>query len=159
VSWYSNLLLHGRSAIDTTGIENKIFQAFSVTAPARPLHNIHKYIYIFRFRFLSIDHYREERWGSVGCKGNSRVVEKSSSRVANMNGKCFSDCESYSLEGVDCWCWGRVGMSVEASCLCEFPIMVREFEDAFWAWKVCDFVVHCSDVGFCRCDCDRVRWL
>jgi hypothetical protein len=25
VSWYSNLLLHGRSTIDTTGIENKIF--------------------------------------------------------------------------------------------------------------------------------------
>jgi hypothetical protein len=87
------------------------------------------------------------------------VVEKSSYRVANMNSKCFSDCEYYLLEGVDRWCWGRVGMSVKASCLCEFPIMVGEFEDAFWAWKVCDFVVHCSGVGFCRCECDRVRWL
>ena len=36
VSWYSNLLLHGHSAIDTTGIENKIFQAFSV-----PLHALY----------------------------------------------------------------------------------------------------------------------
>jgi hypothetical protein len=35
VSWYSNLLLHGHSAIDTTGI-NKIFQAFSV-----PLHALY----------------------------------------------------------------------------------------------------------------------
>ena len=45
------------------------------------------------------------------------------------------------------------------SCLCEFPIMVGEFEGAFWAWEVFDFVVHCSGVGFCRCECDRVRWL
>jgi hypothetical protein len=50
-------------------------------------------------------------------------------------------------------------MSVEASCLCEFPIMVGEFEGAFLAWKVCDLVVHRSGVGFCRCECDRVRWL
>jgi hypothetical protein len=33
VSWYNNLLLHGCSATDTTGIENKIFQAFDVTSP------------------------------------------------------------------------------------------------------------------------------
>jgi hypothetical protein len=33
VSWYSDLLLHGRSATDTTGIENRIFQAFDVTSP------------------------------------------------------------------------------------------------------------------------------
>ena len=39
-------------------------------------------------------------------------------------------------------------MSIEASCLCEFPIMVGEFEGAFWAWKVCDLVVHCSGIGF-----------
>ncbi len=98
-----------------------------------------------------------EKNGGVGCKGNSRVVEKSLSCVANMNSsECFSDCESYLLEGVDRWCWSRVGMSVEASCLCVFPIMAGEFEDAFWAWKVCDFVVHCSGVGFCRCECDRV---
>jgi hypothetical protein len=41
-----------------------------------------------------------------------------------MNSECFSDCESYLLECVDRWCWSRVAMSVEASCLCEFPIMV-----------------------------------
>jgi hypothetical protein len=33
VSWYSDLLLHGRSATDTTGIKNRIFQAFDVTSP------------------------------------------------------------------------------------------------------------------------------
>ena len=76
-----------------------------------------------------------------------------------MNCECFSDCGSYLLEGVDHWCWGRVKMSVEASCLCEFPIMVGKFESAFWAWKVCDLVVHCSGIGFCRCECDRVHWL
>ena len=43
VSWYSDLFLHGCSATYTTGIENKIFQAFGVTSPARPLHNIQKY--------------------------------------------------------------------------------------------------------------------
>ncbi len=33
VPWYMDLLLHGRSATDTTGIKNKIFQAFGVTSP------------------------------------------------------------------------------------------------------------------------------
>ena len=33
VSWYSDLILHGRSATDTTGIENRIFQVFDVTSP------------------------------------------------------------------------------------------------------------------------------
>jgi hypothetical protein len=32
VPWYTDLLLHGRSATDTTGIKNKIFQAFRVTS-------------------------------------------------------------------------------------------------------------------------------
>jgi len=85
--------------------------------------------------YLGLGSYRltiVERNGGVGCKGNSRVVEKSSSWVANMNSECFSDCESYLLEGVDGWCWGRVGMSVEVSCLCEFPIMAGKFEGAFW---------------------------
>ena len=26
--------------------------------------------------------------------------------------------------------------------------MVGEFEDAFWAWEVCDLVIHRSGVGF-----------
>jgi hypothetical protein len=34
VSWYNNLLLHGHFATDTTGIVNKIFQAFDVTTHA-----------------------------------------------------------------------------------------------------------------------------
>ncbi len=33
VSWYNDLLLHRRSATDTTGIKNRIFQAFDVTSP------------------------------------------------------------------------------------------------------------------------------
>ncbi len=40
-------------------------------------------------------------------------------------------------------------MSIESLCLCEFPIVVGNFEDAFWAWKVHDFGVHLSGVGFC----------
>ena len=36
VSWYHNLLLHRRSATDTTGVENKIFLAFGVTPPPCP---------------------------------------------------------------------------------------------------------------------------
>ncbi len=31
VSWYSNLLLHGQTATDITGIVNRSFQAFDVT--------------------------------------------------------------------------------------------------------------------------------
>jgi hypothetical protein len=31
--YYTDLLLHGRSTTDTTGIENKIFQAFRVASP------------------------------------------------------------------------------------------------------------------------------
>ncbi len=50
-------------------------------------------------------------------------------------------------------------MSVEGPRLCEFPIMVGEFEDAFWAWEVCDLVVHRSGVGIYWCECDRVRVL
>jgi hypothetical protein len=48
-------------------------------------------------------------------------------------------------------------VSVESPCLCEFPIMVGEFEDAFWAWKVCDLVVHRSGVGFYKFEYDGVR--
>ena len=84
--------------------------------------------------YLGLDSYQLtiiDRNGGVGCKGNSRVVEKSSPRVANMNREGVSDCESNLLEGVDCWCWGGVGVSVELPCLCEFPIMVGKFEDAF----------------------------
>ena len=47
-----------------------------------------------------------ERNSGVEYKGNSRVVEKSSSRMANMNSKGLSDCESNLLKGVDRWCWG-----------------------------------------------------
>ena len=35
--------------------------------------------------------------------------------------------------------------------------MVGEFEDAVWAWELCDLVIHQSEIGFYRCDCDRVR--
>ena len=44
-----------------------------------------------------------ERNSGVGCKGNSRVVEKSLSRVANMNSEGLRDGESNLLEGVDRW--------------------------------------------------------
>ena len=30
-------------------------------------------------------------------------------------------------------------MSIELLCLCEFPIVAGNFEDAFRAWEVCDF--------------------
>ena len=78
------------------------------------------------------------------------------SRVADMNCEGFSDSESKLLERVDHRCWGRVGVSVEMLHLCEFPIVVGEFEDAFWAWEVCDFVVHhsSSSIGFCWCERD-----
>jgi hypothetical protein len=33
VPWYMDLLLHGHSATDTTGIKNKIFQEFGVASP------------------------------------------------------------------------------------------------------------------------------
>jgi hypothetical protein len=33
VPWYTDLLLHGCSATDATGIKNKIFQAFGVASP------------------------------------------------------------------------------------------------------------------------------
>ena len=49
------------------------------------------------------------------CKGMNRVVEEYLSRVADMNCKDFSDCESNLLEGVDRWCWDRVGVSIESS--------------------------------------------
>ena len=67
---------------------------------------------IFLYKYLGLGSYRLtiiERNDGVGCKGNGRVVEKSSSGLANMNSECVSDCESDLLEGVDRWCWGRVG--------------------------------------------------
>jgi hypothetical protein len=36
VSWYSDLILHCRTATDTTGTEDTIFRAFGVTSPACP---------------------------------------------------------------------------------------------------------------------------
>jgi hypothetical protein len=36
VSWYSDLLLHSRSATDTTGAKNKFFLAFGITSPSCP---------------------------------------------------------------------------------------------------------------------------
>ncbi len=50
-------------------------------------------------------------------------------------------------------------MSIEMLCLCEFPIVVGNFEDAFRAWKVCDFGVHQICIGFCWCECDGSRGL
>ncbi len=44
------------------------------------------------YTYLGLGSYRLtiiEKNGGVGCKGNSRVVEKSSSHVANMNSECF----------------------------------------------------------------------
>ena len=38
-------------------------------------------------------------------------------------------------------------MSIELSCLCKFPIVVGNFEDAFRPWKVCDFGVSYIKVG------------
>jgi hypothetical protein len=53
-------------------------------------------------------------WNSgVEYKGNSRVVEKSSLRIANMNSKGLSDCEINLMKGVDRWCWGGEGVSVD----------------------------------------------
>ena len=107
------------------------------------MYDIYIYFGLGSYRLTIID-----RNGGVGCKGDIRVVEKSSSCIANMNSEGLSDCESNLLEGVDRWCWGGVGVSIESPCLCEFPIMVGEFEDAFWAWEVCDLVIHRSGVGF-----------
>ena len=39
-------------------------------------------------------------------------------------------------------------MSIESLCFCEFPVMVGIFEDAFWAWEVCDFEVLKVVLGF-----------
>ena len=55
----------------------------------------HIYIDLGSYQLTTI-----ERNGGVGCKGNSRLFEKSSSRVANMNGEGLSDCESNLLEMV-----------------------------------------------------------
>ncbi len=30
-------------------------------------------------------------------------------------------------------------MSIESLCMCEFPIVAGNFEDAFRAWELCDF--------------------
>ena len=47
VSWYSDLLLHGRSAADTTSIKNGIVQAFEVNSPTHSnLHNFTSILYI-----------------------------------------------------------------------------------------------------------------
>ena len=37
--------------------------------------------------------------------------------------------------------------------------MVGKFEDAFWAWEVCDFVVHRTGVGFYWCEPDVIGFL
>jgi hypothetical protein len=67
-------------------------------------------------KYISLGSYQlTNRNRSVGCKGNSRVAEKSSSHVANMNSEGLSDCESNLLKGVDHWCWGGVGVSVESA--------------------------------------------
>ncbi len=49
-----------------------------------------------------------------------------------------------------------VRSSAEMPSLCEFPIMVGGFEDAFWAWEGYDFVVHQIGIGFYWCERDMV---
>ena len=64
------------------------------------------YIYIY----LGLGYYQLtiiDGNGGVGCKGNSRVVEKSSSRVANMNNEGLSDCSPI------CWRVLIVGVGAE----------------------------------------------
>ena len=138
-------VVHDRSSLTQRNIYGGKVRSPRISIFYTPKKTKNIIILVLLYIYLGLGSYRLtiiERNGGVGCKGNSRVVEKSLSRVANMNSECFSDCESDLLEGVDRWCWGRVGVPTETSCLCEFPIMVGEFEDAFWAWKVCDFVVH-----------------
>jgi hypothetical protein len=54
------------------------------------------------------------------------------------------------LEGVDRWCWGRVGMSIEVSCLCKFPLWSASLRVPFGLGKcviVWYIVVALSFVG------------
>ena len=93
----------------------------------------------------------KERNCGVVIKGKSRVVDESTPCVANMNCVGLYDGKSELLEGVNGGGWGRVGMAVEGTSFGEGPIMVGDFEDAFWARECGDFGVHQGSVGFSRC--------
>ena len=92
----------------------------------------------------------KERNCGVGVRGESGVVDESTPCVANMNCVGFYDGESELLKGANGGGWGRVGVAIECAGFCEGPIMVGEFEDAFWAWECGDFGVHQGRVGFSR---------
>ncbi len=55
------------------------------------------------------------------------MVDESTPFVVNMNCEGFYDGETELLYGVNGRGWCRVGVTVEASCFGNFPIMVRKF--------------------------------
>ncbi len=44
--------------------------------------------------------------------------------ITDMKCKCFSDSEAKFLEGSDSGGWGGIGMTVELSCTCGFPVVI-----------------------------------
>ncbi len=60
----------------------------------------------------------------VGGESGERVVMKFFCGVTDMKCKCFSDRETKVLESSDSGGWCGIGMTVELSCACGFPVMV-----------------------------------
>ena len=66
----------------------------------------------------------KERNGRGRVRWEDGVVDESTTCVADMKGKGFSDGETKLLQGVDGGGRGRVGVSIEGTRCGEAPIMV-----------------------------------
>ncbi len=60
----------------------------------------------------------------VGGESGERVVIKFFCSVTDMKCKCLSDSEAKVLESSDSGGWCGIGMTVELSCACGFPVVV-----------------------------------
>jgi hypothetical protein len=78
--------------------------------------------------------------------------------VMDMKCKCFSDSEAKLLEGSDSGGWGGIGMTIEFSCTCGFPVVIGKGKYSFRAGELHYFGVHQGSVGFGVGECYRSGW-
>jgi hypothetical protein len=78
--------------------------------------------------------------------------------ITDMKCKCFSDSEAKLFEGSDSGGWGGIGMTVELSCTCGFPVVIGKGKYSFRAGELHYFGVHQGSIGFGIGECYRSGW-
>ncbi len=80
-----------------------------------------------RYIYLVLESYLVTKKGGIVCvegESEARVVMKFFCSATDMKCECFSDSEANVLESSDSGGWCGIGMNVELSCACGFPVVV-----------------------------------